>query len=278
MKVKQHTIKSPVSLSSIGLHSGANVTVTIKPADVNHGIKFQRIDLKDQPIIDADADNVVDVSRGTTLEQNGGRIATVEHLLAALVGLEIDNVLIEVDGIEIPIMDGSSKPYVEAIESVGPLEQNALREFIEITESITFTDPEKEVDITVLPLDDYRVTVMVDYNSPVLGSQHASLNQVSDFKEHISSCRTFCFLHELQTLHAQGLIKGGDLSNAIVVVDKIVTEAELDELATLFNKPKVEVKGEGILNNLDLQYKNEPARHKLLDVMGDLALVGKPIK
>lgn len=278
MKVKQHTIKTPVSLSGVGLHTGAIVTLTMKPAPENHGLKFQRVDLENQPIIDVDADNVTDVSRGTTLEQNGGRISTVEHVLAACVGLEIDNLLIEVDGIEVPIMDGSARPFLDALESSGFVEQNAFRDFIEITESIVFSDPEKQVDITVLPFNDYRVTVMVDYNSPVLGSQHASLNGVKDFKEEISQCRTFCFLHELQILHAQGLIKGGDLNNAIVVVDKVVTEEELDDLAKLFNKPKVEVKGEGILNNLDLRFKNEPARHKLLDVMGDLALVGRPIK
>jgi UDP-3-O-[3-hydroxymyristoyl] N-acetylglucosamine deacetylase/3-hydroxyacyl-[acyl-carrier-protein] dehydratase len=278
MKVKQHTIKSPVSLSGVGLHTGAKVTLTINPAPENHGIKFKRVDLENQPVIDADADNVTDISRGTTLEQNGGRISTVEHILAACVGMELDNLLIEADGIEVPIMDGSSRPFMEAIESVGTLEQNAYRDFIEITDPIVYSDPQKQVDITVLPFNDYRVTVMVDYNSPVLGSQHASLNTVSDFKEQISECRTFCFLHELQILHAQGLIKGGDLNNAIVVVDKVVTEEELDDLAKLFNKPKVEVKGEGILNNLDLKFKNEPARHKLLDVMGDLALVGKPIK
>jgi UDP-3-O-[3-hydroxymyristoyl] N-acetylglucosamine deacetylase / 3-hydroxyacyl-[acyl-carrier-protein] dehydratase len=278
MKVKQHTIKSPVSLSGVGLHTGAVVTLTLNPAPEHHGLKFKRVDLEGQPVIDADADNVTDVSRGTTLEQNGGRISTVEHVLAACVGMEIDNLLIEVDGIEVPIMDGSARPFLNAIEEAGLVEQNAYREFIEITESIVFSDAEKQVDITVLPFDDYRVTVMVDYNSPVLGSQHASLNNVKDFKEEISECRTFCFLHELQILHSQGLIKGGDLNNAIVVVDKEVTEKELEELATLFNKPRVEVKGEGILNNLDLRFKNEPARHKLLDVMGDLALVGKPIK
>jgi len=278
MKAKQHTIKAPFTVKGVGLHTGANVNMTFKPAPVDHGMKFQRVDLENKPTIDVDADLVVDVSRGTTLEQNGGRISTVEHSLAALVGLEIDNILIEVDGIEVPILDGSSQPFVDAILEVGVEEQNAFRDFIEITESITYSDPENHVDITILPFNEYRATVMVDYNSPVLGSQHASLNKISEFKEHIASCRTFCFLHELQMLHSQGLIKGGDLNNAIVVVDKEVSEAELDELASLFNKPKVQVKGEGILNNIDLRYKNEPARHKLLDVMGDLALIGKPIK
>lgn len=278
MNTKQHTIKAPVSLQGIGLHTGANVTMTFKPAPINHGIVFKRIDLEGEPTIPALADYVTDVSRGTTIEIGEARISTIEHSLAALVGLEIDNVLIEIDGIEVPIMDGSSQPFLEALLSVGTQEQNAFRNFLEITESISFCDPANQVDITVLPFEDYRVTVMVDYNSPVLGSQHANLNHIDDFQEYIAPCRTFVFLHELQALHAQGLIKGGDLNNAIVVVDKVVTEAELDDLAKLFNKPKVEVRGEGILNNLELRFKNEPARHKLLDVMGDLALVGRPIK
>lgn len=278
MNTKQHTIKSPVSLSGIGLHTGAQVNLTFKPAPVNHGIVFKRTDLADQPEIPALAEYVVDVSRGTTIEKGEAKISTIEHSMAALVGLEIDNILIEVDGIEIPIMDGSSTPFLQALDSVGTEEQNALRDFIVIEESVTFNDPENLVDITILPYDGYRATVMVDYNSPVLGSQHANLNHVSEFKEFIAPCRTFCFLHELQQLHAQGLVRGGDLNNAIVVVDKEVSEAELDDLATLFNKPKVEVKGEGILNTVDLRFKNEPARHKLLDLMGDLALIGKPIK
>lgn len=278
MNTKQHTIKAPVSLSGIGLHTGAKVNLTFKPAPVNHGIIFKRIDLEGGPEIPALAEYVVDVSRGTTIELGPARISTIEHSLAALVGLEIDNILIEVDGIEIPIMDGSSTPFLEILEKAGTEEQNALRDFLVIEESITYNDPENLVDITILPYDGYRATVMVDYNSPVLGSQHANLNHVNEFKDYIAPCRTFCFLHELQQLHAQGLVRGGDLNNAIVVVDKEVTSEELDELAELFNKPKVEVKGEGILNTVDLRFKNEPARHKLLDLMGDLALIGKPIK
>lgn len=252
--------------------------MTFTPAGPNHGIKFQRIDLPDQPIVDADVDNVVDLSRGTTIEQNGARINTVEHTLAALVGLEIDNVLIKIDGPEPPILDGSSRMFIDAIEQVGTEEQNALRNFLEINESIMYRDENRDVEIAALPLDDYRVTVMVDYNSPVLGSQHASLNNIQDFKKDISSSRTFCFLHELEMLHKNNLIKGGDLNNAIVVVDRVVKDEELDHLASLFNKPKVEVKKEGILNNVELRHRNEPARHKLLDVVGDLALVGRPIK
>ena len=278
MNIKQHTIKKPVTVSGVGLHTGVEANMTFNPAKVDHGIKFQRIDLPDQPVVDADVDNVVDLSRGTTIEQNGARVNTVEHTLAALVGLEIDNVLIHLDGPEPPIMDGSSKMYIEALETVGTEEQNALRNFFEVPEAIIYREKERDVEIAALPLDDYRVTVMVDYNSPVLGSQHAYLNDISDFKRDIANCRTFCFLHELEMLHENNLIKGGDLNNAIVVVDRVVKDNELASLAKLFNKPKVEVKKEGILNNVELRYRNEPARHKLLDVVGDLALVGRPIK
>lgn len=278
MKTKQHTIQEKVTVSGVGLHTGVTANMTFVPAPPHHGIKFQRTDLPGQPIVDADVDYVVDLSRGTTIEHNGARINTVEHTLAALVGLEIDNVMIEIDGPEPPILDGSSMMFIEALEKVGVEEQNALRNFLEITESIIYKDPERDVEIAALPLDDFRVTVMVDYNSPVLGSQHASLTHISDFKKDIASSRTFCFLHELEMLYKNNLIKGGDLNNAIVVVDRIVQDEELDYLAGLFNKPKVEVKKEGILNNVDLRHKNEPARHKLLDVVGDLALVGRPIK
>ena len=278
MNIKQHTIISPVTVSGVGLHTGVNANMTFVPAEPNHGIKFQRIDLPGQPIVDADVDNVVDLSRGTTIEQNGARINTVEHTLAALVGLQIDNVLIQIDGPEPPIMDGSSIMFIDALLEVGVVEQNAFRNYFEVTESITYKDPERDVEIAALPLDDYRVTVMVDYNSPVLGSQHATLSNISQFQTEIASCRTFCFLHELEMLHSQNLIKGGDLNNAIVIVDRVVKDDELDHLAQLFNKTKVEVKKEGILNNVELRYKNEQDRHKLLDVRGDMALLGRPVK
>jgi len=278
MYTKQHTIKAPVKVSGVGLHTGAQVNLTFVPAPINHGILFKRVDLPDQPVVECDVDNVVDVSRGTSIEKNGARINTVEHALAALVGLQIDNILIELDGPEIPIMDGSSLPFIEAINAIGLEEQNALRNFFEVPHGIFFHDADKNIELAALPLDDYRVTVMVDYNSPVLGSQHATLNNINQFEKEIASCRTFCFLHELEMLHKQNLIKGGDLNNAIVVVDRIVNDDELESLAKLFGKDKVEVKKEGILNNIDLRYKNEPARHKLLDVVGDLALVGRPIK
>ncbi len=278
MKSNQHTIKAPVTVSGIGLHTGVNVNMTFTPAKPNHGIKFQRIDLDGKPIVDADVDNVVDLSRGTTIEQNGARVNTVEHTLAALVGLEIDNVLIQLDGPEPPIMDGSSRMFIDAIEEVGLQEQAAQRLFFEIPESVFYQDKDRDVEIAALPLDDYRITVMVDYNSPVLGSQHALLNNIEDFKEKISTARTFCFLHEVEELYKHNLIKGGDLSNAIVVVDRKIKPNELDHLADLLGKPKIEASKEGILNNVELRYKNEPARHKLLDVVGDLALVGRPIK
>ncbi len=278
MYLNQHTIKKEVTLSGVGLHTGVDAHMTFAPAAIDHGIKFQRIDIEGQPIIDADVDNVVDVSRGTSIEQNGARINTVEHTLAAIVGLQIDNILIKLDGPEPPIMDGSSIEFIQILKIAELEEQNAARDFLEVTESVFYNDQERGVEMAALPLDDYRLTVMVDYNSPVLGSQHASLNDINRFENDVASCRTFCFLHELEMLHANNLIKGGDLNNAIVVVDRVVKEDELDHLAELFNKPKVEVKEEGILNNVELRYKNEPARHKLLDVVGDLALVGKPIK
>ena len=275
---KQHTIKEPITISGVGLHTGIEANMTFQPAEPNHGIKFQRIDLPDQPIVDADVDYVVDLSRGTTIEHNGARINTVEHTMAALAGLQIDNVMVQLDGPEPPIMDGSSKMFVEALEKAGCAEQNALRNFFEVKESISYRDEDRDVEIAALPLNDYRVTVMIDYNSPVLGSQHASLTDISDFKKEIASSRTFCFLHELEMLYKNNLIRGGDLNNAIVVVDRVVKDDELDYLASLFNKPKVEVKKEGILNNVELRHQNEPARHKLLDVVGDLALAGRPIK
>ncbi|MDB4603703.1 UDP-3-O-acyl-N-acetylglucosamine deacetylase, partial [Cyclobacteriaceae bacterium] len=278
MKFNQHTVIGEAVVSGIGLHTGVVSNMTFTPAKINHGIKFQRIDLDNQPIIDADVDNVVDLSRGTSIEQNGGRINTVEHVLSALVALEIDNVLIKIDGPEPPIMDGSARQFMDAILEIGLQEQAAPRNFFELPHSVFYEDKVRDVEIIALPLDDYRVTVMVDYNSPVLGSQHASLNKLTDFYEQISDARTFCFLHEIEELYKQDLIKGGDISNAIVVVDRMVKPGELDHLAHLLNKPKVEVEKEGILNNVSLRYKNEPARHKLLDIVGDLALVGRPIK
>ncbi len=274
----QHTVKSAISLPGVGLHTGEPVTMTLKPANPGFGIRFQRIDLPEKPIVKADCDYVVDTSRGTTLEHNGARVSTVEHTLAALVGLGVDNVLIELDGPEVPIMDGSSKLFIEAIESVGVLAQDAKRIVYSIDSNIHFYDPIKNVDMLAVPSNEYQITTMIDFNSPVLGTQHATLKHISEFKGEIAPCRTFCFLHELEYLLDHNLIKGGDLSNAIVVVDKPVTQPELDRLAKVFNKQNIEVKQEGILNNIQLHFTNEPARHKLLDVVGDLALVGYNIR
>ncbi len=275
---KQTTLNNEVSFTGVGLHTGASVTVTLKPAPDNHGYKFQRIDLPDEPIIEADCDLVTDTSRGTTLEKKGATVSTVEHVLAALVGMECDNALICVDGPEMPIMDGSSIVFVEGIKKIGLKELETEREYFEIPYNIHFSDPDNQVEIIAMPVNEYRLTVMVDYNSPVLGTQHASLTHLTDFHKEIASCRTFCFLHELEYLLANNLIKGGDLNNAIVVVDRAVNQDELDRLAVIFKKDSVEVKKEGILNNLDLRFQNEPARHKLLDMIGDLALAGMPIK
>ncbi len=279
MNVKQTTLKAPVTVVGVGLHTGKQVTMTFKPAPEDHGYKFQRIDLEGAPIIDADVDNVTDTSRGTTITQNGASVSTIEHTLAALAGLEIDNVLIELDAPEAPIMDGSSMPFIEELEKVGVVHQDADREYFVIPSNIYYSEPDRHVEMTAMPyIDDYRVTVMVDYNSPVLGSQHASLSSITEFKKEIASCRTFCFLHELEMLLQHNLIKGGDLNNAIVVVDKVVSDEELEHLAKLFNRDKIAVAREGILNNIELRHQNEPARHKLLDVIGDLALVGMPLK
>lgn len=278
MSVKQRTIKNPVTISGVGLHTGKQTNLTFRPAPENHGYKFQRMDLIDNPIIDADVDNVVDTSRGTTLEQNGARIHTTEHVLAALVGLEIDNVLMQMDGPEMPIMDGSSYPFIEVLEKAGIVEQQAERVYFELTENLSFEDPVKKVEMLAVPQDDFRVTVMVDYNSEVLGTQHASMYKVKEFKKEIAACRTFVFLHELEALLAHNLIKGGDLDNAIVLVDREIPEDRLNHLRKIFNRQNVEVKGRGVLNNTTLHFFNEPARHKLLDIVGDLALVGVPLK
>ncbi|MEO8794042.1 MAG: bifunctional UDP-3-O-[3-hydroxymyristoyl] N-acetylglucosamine deacetylase/3-hydroxyacyl-ACP dehydratase [Daejeonella sp.] len=278
MNVKQRTIKSEITVSGVGLHTGQPVTMTFKPAPENHGYKFKRVDLPDSPVIDADVDNVTDTSRGTTISQNGASISTVEHVLAGLVGLEVDNVMMELNGPEIPIMDGSALKFLEALESVGFKEQDAEREYYHIPYNIHYTEPDRKVEIVAMPLDDYRFTCMIDYNSQVLGSQHAAITTISEFKKEIASCRTFCFLHELEMLLEHNLIKGGDLNNAIVVVDKKVDEAELKHLAVLFNRDDIDVAKEGILNNIELRHQNEPARHKLLDMIGDLALVGVPLK
>jgi UDP-3-O-[3-hydroxymyristoyl] N-acetylglucosamine deacetylase/3-hydroxyacyl-[acyl-carrier-protein] dehydratase len=278
MNNKQSTIAKAVSIAGVGIHTGATVNMTFHPAAVNHGYIFQRIDLPEAPLVPALVENVVETSRGTTLAVNDAKVYTVEHVLAALTGLQIDNVLITLDGPETPITDGSSIAFIQALESAGLVEQDANRNFIEIKENYHFYDAEKDVEISLIPYDGFKVSVLIDYNSPVLGTQHAVLKHISDFKTEIASCRTFCFLHELEVLLQNNLIKGGDLNNAIVVVDQAVEAKELDRLAGIFNKPQMGVSKDGILNNVELRFVNEPARHKLLDVIGDLALIGRPLK
>ena len=274
----QRTINEEGNLEGIGLHTGKKSKLKFVPAVINHGIKFQRIDLDEMPIIDADVNNVIAVERGTTIKQNDATVSTVEHLLAAIVGLQIDNILIQIDGEEIPILDGSSKYFIDCLEKCGLKTQDAARKYIEISEKLTYNDEENNVEISIYPHNDYRITSMVDYNSEVLGSQHYTLNQISNFKKDISDARTFCFLHEIEDLFKKNLIKGGDLDNAIVIVDKVIDEKKLKEISQLLGKKNIKVDKQGILNNIKLKYNNEPARHKLLDIVGDLALVGRPIK
>ena len=274
----QRTINDEGNLEGIGLHTGKKSKLKFVPAFINHGIKFQRIDLDEMPIIDADVNNVIAVERGTTIKQNDAIVSTVEHLLAAIVGLQIDNILIQIDGEEIPILDGSSKYFIDCLEKCGLKTQDAARKYIEISEKLTYNDEENNVEISIYPHNDYRITSMVDYNSEILGSQHYTLNQISNFKKDVSDARTFCFLHEIEDLFKKNLIKGGDLDNAIVIVDKVIDEKKLKEISQLLGKKNIKVDKQGILNNIKLKYNNEPARHKLLDIVGDLALVGRPIK
>ena len=278
MTVKQKTLAKEFSISGKGLHTNCLVNMTFKPAPVNHGFKFQRIDLDEKPIIPASAEYVIDTSRGTVLSLNGARLSTIEHSLAALTGMDLDNVLIEIDNEEVPILDGSSRFFVQAIEETGIVEQDAEREYFVVTEKIVYKNEKTGSEIIALPDNDYNLNVLISFDSPVLNNQFATLDSLSDFKTEIANCRTFVFLHELEFLLKNNLVKGGDLDSAIVIMDRPVEQLELDRIADLFNHKRVEVKEGGILNNIDLQYNNECARHKLLDVIGDLALAGKRIK
>ena len=275
---KQKTLKEAFSVIGIGLHTGEKATLTVNPADDNHGFKFQRIDVEGQPIINADADLVVDTSRSTTLGKNGVNVHTTEHILAALSGMDIDNALIQIDGPEIPIMDGSAFPFVEAINQVGIIEQESEKDYFIVTDNLTYEDRERHTEMLAVPQEEFRLTVMVDYNSPLLGTQHAHMYHTGEFESEISKCRTFVFLRELEVLAKNGLIKGGDIDNAIVLVDTPLPQEKIDEIADLLGKPHIKVEETGVLNNIKLHFQNEPARHKLLDIIGDLALVGKPIK
>ena len=276
--IKQKTIAKEVSLTGVGLHTGKNVTLTFKPATVNFGMAFKRVDLEGSPIIEADAAYVTNTQRGTCLEKNGVTIQTSEHVLAALVGLDIDNVMIELNASEPPIMDGSSKFFVEALEKAGVVELDGFREEYVITDIVSYIDEETGSEILAIPAKEYQVTTMVDFGTKVLGTQNASLNQISDFKQDIANSRTFSFLHEIEMLLNHGLIKGGDLNNAIVYVDKPLSAETMEKLKVAFKKDSIAVKPNGILDNLTLHYPNEAARHKLLDVLGDLALVGTRIR
>ena len=278
MPDKQKTIQASVSVCGTGLHTGNKGKITFKPSEENTGIRFIRTDIEGQPTIELDLKYVTDTSRGTTLTKEGVTIATTEHVLAAIAGLKIDNLIIELDQEEIPIMDGSSKYFVDALLEAGIIEQDADREYLELKESISYTDPERKTEMYAIPDDDFSISVMINYETKVLGTQNASLDNIDDFNKEIAKCRTFVFLHELEFLLKNNLIKGGDLSNAIIFVNRVISQEELDRLADLFNKPKVKVLKEGILNNLELHYNNEPARHKLLDIVGDLSLLGKPLK
>ncbi|MBN8680941.1 MAG: bifunctional UDP-3-O-[3-hydroxymyristoyl] N-acetylglucosamine deacetylase/3-hydroxyacyl-ACP dehydratase [Chitinophagales bacterium] len=276
--MKQSTIKDSISVSGVGLHTGRNVTLTFKPADANHGYRFQRIDLPEQPIIPADVKLVFSTNRGTTLKSGEAQVSTVEHVLSALTGLGIDNVLLEIDGPEMPIMNGTSMPFVEVLEKVGRVELNVERDYFEITEPISYKDEVTGTELLALPSDHFEVTTMIDFNSTVLGPQFAALNDLSEYVSEIAPCRTFVFLHELEKLLDLGLVKGGDLDNAIVIADRRMDQDELDSLAKKMGKPSIKIETEGVLNTVKLHFPNEPARHKLLDVIGDLSLIGKPIK
>ncbi len=276
--MKQSTTKTPVSVKGVGLHTGKPVTLTFKPAPPNHGYRFQRIDLPEQPIIPADVKLVASTNRGTTLRSGDAQVATVEHVLSALTGLIIVNILLEIDGPEIPIMDGTSMPFVEALARAGREEQDAEREYFIVTEPISYKDEITGIELLALPADSFEATVMIDFNSRVLGQQFAALHNMDEYVKEIAPCRTFVFVHELEKLLDMGLIKGGDMDNAIVIADRKMDQSELDELAQKMGKQSIKVDSEGVLNTVKLHFQNEPARHKLLDVIGDLALIGKPIR
>jgi len=280
MAEKQKTLQTEISFTGVGLHTGKLTNMTLKPAPENTWFVFKRVDLEGQPNIKADADNVFSTKRGTSLRQNGAEIHTTEHILAALYGLEVDNAIIEIDGPEVPIMDGSAGEFVREILKAGLVEQDQEREYFHLHENLKYENEEKQAEMLAVPDTEHRVTVMVDYESPLLGTQHASMYNIGEFEKGIAPCRTFVFLRELMNLVNAGLIKGGDVNNAIVMVDTNLSDEEKQRLADTFNKPVSMLKetGIGILNNVDLHYENEPARHKLLDIVGDLALVGKPIK
>lgn len=273
-----HTISSLVSLSGRGLHTGKHVTITFNPAPEYTGVLFRRVDLPEKPVIHAIATNVFDTSRGTSLKENGAEVRTVEHLMAALAGMQIDNVIVDIDAEETPILDGSSRFYVEALQNAGLVEQQQEREYFVVTKPVTFSLPEKQIELRIEPYDGYELKVDVDYGTDVLASQNAELKDIARFVPEIYNCRTFVFLHELQFLIANNLVKGGDVDNAIVFVAQMPEQKVLDQLSTFFNRKNLKVTENGVLDNVELHHPNEPARHKLLDLVGDLYLLGKPLK
>ena len=277
MSTKQHTLNGPISFSGKGLHTGVNVNMTVNPAPADNGIVFRRTDLEGQPTVPALCEFVTDTSRGTTIEKDGVRISTIEHVMSALWTMGVDNAIIDIDGPETPIMDGSAKDYAESIVKTGLTEQNAERKYYEVTEKMVYTIPEKGVAIIIYPDDEFSVSVHVDYNSKVVGNQYAVLIPGDDYATKIAPCRTFVFLHELEPLFKMNLIKGGDLDNAIVVVENPVSDEQMKHLEKIFNKKDIKVTG-GYLNNLQLRANNELARHKLLDLLGDFALLGVRIR
>ena len=280
MLEKQRTISREVSLSGIGLHTGNESVMKFIPAPENYGIKFRRSDLENSPEIPADIDHVIDIERGTTIGLNGVEVHTVEHVLAAIMGCEIDNIIVELNTNEPPVMDGSAKDYVDALISAGIVEQEASRDYLVIEDTVHYHDEKNNIDIVALPLkNDFRITLMIDYNNPALGVQHSGLFSLQkEFATEFAPARTFSFLKEIEMLKEQGLIKGGNINNAIVIVDREFTEESFAELKKKLGLGDDVVLGNGILNNTPLRFKNEPARHKLLDLIGDLALIGAPIK
>lgn len=278
MQIKQHTLKNKYTFVGKGLHTGVTATMTVEPAPENFGIKFRRVDISEDAYIEALVDYVSTTARGTTLEKGDIKISTLEHLMAALVGLGVDNALVNIDAQEVPILDGSARPYINEFCKDGIQEQNADRVYYKIKEKVELKDEKSGSHIVIFPDDSFSVDLMIDYNSKVLGNQYARLDDSTDFAKDIAPCRTFVFFHELEPLFKNNLIKGGDLDNAIVIVENEVPNEELERLTALFNSTsKLERSESGYLNHLELRFPNECARHKLLDIIGDFSLVGMPI-
>ncbi len=277
MADKQRTLKAEVAFSGLGLHTGLPVELKVLPAPENHGYVFQRVDIEGQPTVKAIVENVVDTSRSTMIEKNGARVGTVEHVLSALYGLEIDNALIQIDSAETPILDGSSKLYIDAFQQVGIVDQDADREYFVVKKNISYQDEESGIEIQTFPSDHFSADVMIDYSSEILGHQYSSISSLKEYAKEVATCRTFVFFRDLEILAKKNLIKGGSLDNAIVILEKETSQEEVDRVTDLLGKPRLVAK-RGVLNNVKLRFSNEPARHKLLDLIGDLALIGMPIK